>query len=200
MPLPLTVSCFSKIQTGFTFLVPAHPDCPRKRPLNGCVLCSNCLIKLFFFIVVLGQFLVHYYDSFKFTYSPRKLYMPAISLPMLQMTTRIYDHNSWILYITTYVTVILHMLLKLNVVRPVASSSHRAISISVIHGSTHIDWVKILHSKIYQNMSLWKCSFQLISWYLGLVAKKTKPKTVKASKTKTKRSANIQKRPEQCYT
>ena len=25
MPLPLTVSCFSKIQTGFTFLVPAHP-------------------------------------------------------------------------------------------------------------------------------------------------------------------------------
>ena len=24
MPLPLTVSCFSKIQTGFTFLVPAH--------------------------------------------------------------------------------------------------------------------------------------------------------------------------------
>jgi len=25
MPLPLTVSCSSKIQTGFTFLVPAHP-------------------------------------------------------------------------------------------------------------------------------------------------------------------------------
>jgi len=24
MPLPLTVSCFSKIQTGFTFLVPAY--------------------------------------------------------------------------------------------------------------------------------------------------------------------------------
>jgi len=26
MPLPLTVSWFSKIQTGFTFLIPAHPD------------------------------------------------------------------------------------------------------------------------------------------------------------------------------
>ena len=26
MPLPLTVSCFSKIQIGFTFLVPAHPS------------------------------------------------------------------------------------------------------------------------------------------------------------------------------
>jgi len=25
MPLPLTVSCFSKIQIGFTFLVLAHP-------------------------------------------------------------------------------------------------------------------------------------------------------------------------------
>ena len=24
MPLPITVSCFSKIQIGFTFLVPAH--------------------------------------------------------------------------------------------------------------------------------------------------------------------------------
>jgi len=30
MPLPLTVSCFSKIQIGFTFLVLAHPGSPRK--------------------------------------------------------------------------------------------------------------------------------------------------------------------------
>ena len=37
MPLPLTVSCFSKIQTGFTFLVPAHPVVPEKGPINGCV-------------------------------------------------------------------------------------------------------------------------------------------------------------------
>ena len=35
MPLPLTVSCFSKMQVGFTFLVPAHPGCPGKGPLNG---------------------------------------------------------------------------------------------------------------------------------------------------------------------
>jgi len=28
MPLPLTVSCFSKIQMGHTFLVPAHPGSP----------------------------------------------------------------------------------------------------------------------------------------------------------------------------
>jgi len=30
MSLPLTVSCFSKIQIGFTFLVPAHPGSPGK--------------------------------------------------------------------------------------------------------------------------------------------------------------------------
>ena len=37
MPLQLIVSCFSKIQIGFTFLVPAHLDSPGKGPLNGCV-------------------------------------------------------------------------------------------------------------------------------------------------------------------
>ena len=35
MPLPLTVSCFSKIQIGFTFL--AHLGSPGKGPLNVCV-------------------------------------------------------------------------------------------------------------------------------------------------------------------
>ena len=36
MPLPLTVSCFSEIQIGFTFPVPAHPGSPGQRvPLNG---------------------------------------------------------------------------------------------------------------------------------------------------------------------
>jgi len=37
MSLPLTVSFFSKIQIGFTFLVPAHLGSPGKGPLNGCV-------------------------------------------------------------------------------------------------------------------------------------------------------------------
>jgi len=31
MPLPLTVTCFSKIQIGFTFLVLAHPGSSRKK-------------------------------------------------------------------------------------------------------------------------------------------------------------------------
>jgi len=44
MPLPLTVSCFSKIQIGFTFLVLAHRAIPEKGPLNGCVCVTNILI------------------------------------------------------------------------------------------------------------------------------------------------------------
>jgi len=36
MPLLLTASCFSKIEIGFTFLVPAHLGGPGKEPLNGC--------------------------------------------------------------------------------------------------------------------------------------------------------------------
>ena len=43
MPLLLTVSCFSKTQIGFTFLVSAYPRSPRKGPLNWCVcVCSTC--------------------------------------------------------------------------------------------------------------------------------------------------------------
>jgi len=34
MPVPLTVSCFSKIQIGFTFLVPGYPGSPRQRAVK----------------------------------------------------------------------------------------------------------------------------------------------------------------------
>ena len=34
MPLPLTVSCFSKIQIGFTFLVPAYLGSPGRRAVK----------------------------------------------------------------------------------------------------------------------------------------------------------------------
>ena len=39
MPLPLTVSCISKIQNGFTFLVPAHPGSPGKRAVKRVCVC-----------------------------------------------------------------------------------------------------------------------------------------------------------------
>jgi len=39
MPLPLTVSCFSKIQFGFTFLVPAHLGSPGQRAIKRLCVC-----------------------------------------------------------------------------------------------------------------------------------------------------------------
>ena len=39
MPLPLTVSCSSKIQIGFTFLVPAHPGGPGQRAVKWVRVC-----------------------------------------------------------------------------------------------------------------------------------------------------------------
>ena len=45
MPLPLTVSCSSKIQIGSTFLAPAHPGSPGQRAVKRvCVcVCIQCL-------------------------------------------------------------------------------------------------------------------------------------------------------------
>jgi len=48
VPLPLTVSCFSKIQIGFTFLVPAHPGSPGQRAVCVCVLVRVRLVFVFF--------------------------------------------------------------------------------------------------------------------------------------------------------
>ena len=39
IPLPLTVSCFIKIQIGFTFLVSAHPGSPGKRAVKCVCMC-----------------------------------------------------------------------------------------------------------------------------------------------------------------
>ena len=43
MSLPLTVSCFSKIQIACTLLVPAHPDSPGQRAVKRvCVCVCKC--------------------------------------------------------------------------------------------------------------------------------------------------------------
>jgi len=39
LPLPLTVSCFGEVQTGFTFLVPVHSGSPRKRAIKRVCVC-----------------------------------------------------------------------------------------------------------------------------------------------------------------
>ena len=55
MPLPLIVSCFSKIQIGFTFLVPAHPGSPGQRAVKRvCVTLNNKV-----FIIYLKMYNIH---------------------------------------------------------------------------------------------------------------------------------------------
>jgi len=50
MLLPRTVSCFSKIQIGFTFLVPAHPGSPGQRAVKRmCV----CVLKIIVIMVII---------------------------------------------------------------------------------------------------------------------------------------------------
>ena len=44
MPLLLTVSCFSKIQIGFIFLVPAYPGRPGKGAVKRVCVCVCCYI------------------------------------------------------------------------------------------------------------------------------------------------------------
>ena len=39
MPLPLTVSCFSKIHIGFAFLILAHPGSPGQRAVKWVCVC-----------------------------------------------------------------------------------------------------------------------------------------------------------------
>ena len=39
MPLPLTLSCFSKIQIGFTFVVPAYQRSPGKKAVKRVCVC-----------------------------------------------------------------------------------------------------------------------------------------------------------------
>ena len=43
MPLPLTFSCFSKIQIGFTFLVPAHLGSPGQRAVKRVCVCVSVM-------------------------------------------------------------------------------------------------------------------------------------------------------------
>ena len=40
MSLPLTITCYSKIQIGFTFLVPARTGSPRQRAVKRVCVCA----------------------------------------------------------------------------------------------------------------------------------------------------------------
>ena len=63
MLLPLTVSCFSKIQIGSTFLVPAHPGSPGQRAVKrararACVCVFHIFISHLLFIIFIFLFTI----------------------------------------------------------------------------------------------------------------------------------------------
>ena len=43
IPLPLAVTCFSKIQIGFAFLVPAYLGSPGKRAVKRVCVCDTVI-------------------------------------------------------------------------------------------------------------------------------------------------------------
>ena len=51
MPLPVTVSCFSKIQIGFTFLVLAYPGSPGQRAIKQVCVCLVWFLYIFSFFL-----------------------------------------------------------------------------------------------------------------------------------------------------
>ena len=69
MPLPLTVFCFSKIQIGFTFLVPAHPGSPGQRAVKWVCVC----------VIIVLNYILDYFALF-FTTSRGGMRNIAISV------------------------------------------------------------------------------------------------------------------------
>ena len=61
MPLPLTVTCFSKIQIGFTFLVPAHLGSPGKRAVKRVCVCVCVTGHAVRATYRLGHWLIHWF-------------------------------------------------------------------------------------------------------------------------------------------
>ena len=58
MSLPLTVYCSSKIQIGFTFLVPAHPGSPGQRAVKWVCVCV-CVYWHIFYPAMCNSLLFH---------------------------------------------------------------------------------------------------------------------------------------------
>jgi len=83
MPLPLTISCFSKIQIGSTFLVPAHLGSPEKKAVKmGVCVPFSCQRRI---SVKINE--QYYVDST----STREGYLNHTAKVTLMLTERLHD-------------------------------------------------------------------------------------------------------------
>jgi len=64
IPLPLTVSCFSKIQIGLPFWYQLTWVLPEKGPLNGCVCVCVCVHSLHKYVLLLLVLLDLLYSNY----------------------------------------------------------------------------------------------------------------------------------------
>jgi len=77
MPLPLTVSCSSRIQIGFTFLVPAHLGSPGKRAIKRVCVCVSV------------DYLIRIYTEVPFVLFSRPIYRPTLILIFICQVVRV---------------------------------------------------------------------------------------------------------------
>jgi len=61
MPLPLIVCCVSKIQIGFTFLVPTHAGSPGQRAVKR--VCKQCVYLPTYYCTVLTYLLLYQFNE-----------------------------------------------------------------------------------------------------------------------------------------
>jgi len=63
MPLPLTICCCSKIQIGFTFLVPAYPGSPVKSAVKRMCVCVCVCVTVTHTQSLLIKIIMYCYDA-----------------------------------------------------------------------------------------------------------------------------------------
>ena len=72
IPLPLTVSCFSKIQLGFTFLVSAHLGSPGQRAIKRVCVCGSYYTRNELSVFCFSRTRYTYRNTFDYTHAEPK--------------------------------------------------------------------------------------------------------------------------------
>ena len=93
MPLPLTVSCFNKIQIGLTFLVPAHLVSPGKRAVKRvcvCLLFFRCLLIVCFLHFIPCCMCVCHWITYFLTYL--QLVPASLCFLIVRLSMRVSGH------------------------------------------------------------------------------------------------------------